>query len=115
MTREKLIEIHKEGTELIKEVVEAVKTGKITKLELLVMYPQLKELKEKQDLLVEKINSMNDIQYSIAKCDCCGEEYILETHINSKDEIVEEKPFDFTDVSPAELFKMGFDSCLKQD
>lgn len=79
---------------------------------------------KKLESMVEQINVSNNIaedfaddidnvSYSIGKCDCCEEEYILETHTNSKGETTEEKPFDFGDSSPAQIFKMGFDACAK--
>ena len=115
MTKEELIQIREDGTNLLIEVLKAALTGKITKLEFILLAPYLKHLAQRLSLLNDKINSINDVEYSIAVCDCCQEEYILETHISSKGEIVEEKPFDFTESTPAEIFKMGFDSCLKQD
>lgn len=114
MTREELIKAHKEGVDLINEINREYEAGKLSPIEYMLLLPWLHNLRSKLPILLNRINSMNQIDYSIAKCDCCDEEYILETHISSKGEIIEEKPFDFTDKTPAELFKMGFDACLNR-
>lgn len=112
MTKEELIKIHNDGAKLMGQLIVAKLTNQITDLEYQYM---MNNLKGSLSILAKKINSITTVDYSIAKCDCCEEEYILETHTNSKGEVTEEKPFDFTESTPADLFKMGFDSCLKQD
>lgn len=113
MTKEELIKTHKDGSRLVGDLILAKVSGQITTLEYQHM---MNNVERSLNLLAEKINSMDiiTIEYSIEKCDCCEEEFILETHTNHKGEIVEQKPFDFTMASPVEIFKMGFDTCLKE-
>ena len=63
MTKEELIQIREDGTNLLIEVLKAALTGKITKLEFILLAPYLKHLAQSLSLLNDKINSINDVEY----------------------------------------------------
>lgn len=124
MTEKQVTEAHIEALNLFEEILVKVLNGKINVEELKSMLPRLKTIPKKLEALEDKLNIDNamvgeasndiEVEYSIAVCDCCDEEYILESHINSQGDIVEEGPFDLTDTTPADLFRMGYIACEKE-
>lgn len=80
-------------------------------LEIKKLESMVEQISVSNNITKDFADDIDNVSYSIAKCVCCEEEYILETHTNSKGETIEEKPFNFENSSPAEIFKMGFDAC----